>query len=211
VAELPDPVHDPEAVRSLAEDILSQPRYREPSESFVDMFLRWVGERIADLLSAAGGSGGGPALSWLILIAAALALLYVLYRFGRGVRVDTTRAPGAAPEMIELSRSPVEWRSEASALAAEGRYREAMRCRYRALVAELVAIDVVPEIPGRTAREYVADVVVNRPAAGPATAEATDLFEAAWYGDAPTGPPELDRFAELEAQVLDRGRAGAKT
>ena len=61
---------------------------------------------------------------------------------------------------------------------------------------------MIPELAGRTAREYVADVVVERPPAGPPMAAATDLFEGAWYGDAPTGPAELERFIALEGEVL---------
>jgi hypothetical protein len=213
VAELPEPVHDPEEVRSLAEQILGHPRYREPAEPLLDRFLGWVGDRLADLLSLAGGGEGavGGILSWLLIAAALLAIGYVVYRYGRNFRIERTSEPGAAPAMVELTRSPAAWREEAAALASEGRYREAVRCRHRALVADLVAADVIPEIPGRTAREYVADVAVNRPPAGPSAAEATDLFEAAWYGDAPTGAPELARFEDLEARVLDRRTAGAGT
>jgi hypothetical protein len=211
VAELPEPVHDPERVRSLAEQILADPRYDEPAEPLLDRVLNWIGERIGDLLEALGGGagGGGAGLSWLALFLAGAAIAYLALRFGRGFSVDRRSGPDAPPAMVELSRTPDTWRDEAAALAAEGRFREALRCRHRALVAELVALGVIPEIPGRTAREYVADVAVHRPASGPAVGAATDLFEAAWYGQAPTGADELHRFEELEAEALGRRTAGA--
>jgi hypothetical protein len=200
--ELPDPVSDPEQVRRIADDILADPRYQPPTESPWEVFLGWVGDRIADLLGRLGGSGGGAVLAWVLLAGIVAAIVLVVLRFGPGVRIERTDRPGAAPSMVELARSPAEWRAEAARLEAAGRFREAMRCQHRALVADLVAAGAIPEIPGRTAREYVADVTMARPPSGPSMAAATDLFEAAWYGDAPTGPPELARFVELEHEVL---------
>ena len=208
--ELPEPTRDPDDVRSVAEDVLSDPRYRPPEESPLESFQRWVGERLSELLSNLAGSGGGAVLSWAILLAAVGGLVWVLVRYGRGVRIDPVDGPRAGDTMVELSRSPAAWRAEADELAATGRHREAMRCRHRALVGDLVAIGVIPEIPGRTAREYVADVVVERPDAGPSMALATDLFEGAWYGDAPTGAAELERFVELEGEVLAAARSEAR-
>jgi hypothetical protein len=209
--ELPDPVADPERVRRLADDILADPRYQPPSESPWEIFLGWVGDRIADLLGRLGGSGGGTVLAWALLAGIVAAIVLVVLRFGPGVRVERADPSAAAPSMVELARSPAEWREEAARLEAAGRFRAAMRCQHRALVADLVAAGVIPEIPGRTAREYVADVTVERPTGGPAMAAATDLFEGAWYGRAPTGAPELARFVELEHEVLRTEPAAAGT
>jgi hypothetical protein len=70
------------------------------------------------------------------------------------------------------------------------------------VIAELVGQGAIPDQAGRTAGEYVRDVARSRPEAAPALAAATELFEAAWYGGADTGPAEAARFAELDAQVL---------
>jgi hypothetical protein len=104
--------------------------------------------------------------------------------------------------MVELTRTPREWRAEADALEAAGRWKEGLRCRYRALIAELVRRGAIPDQPGRTAGEYVSDVAGTLPAAAPALAAATELFEAAWYGDLPTGAGEAERFRRFDAQVL---------
>ena len=105
--------------------------------------------------------------------------------------------------MVELTRRPDEWRAEAARLEAEGRWAEGLRCRYRALVAELVARGAIAELPGRTAGEYVRDVSASLPQAAPSFAAATELFEAVWYGGAETGAAEAARFAELEARTLN--------
>ena len=41
------------------------------------------------------------------------------------------------------------------------------------------------------------------PAVGEQFREATDLFDEAWYGDAPTGPTEAARLKDLSAAVLE--------
>jgi hypothetical protein len=57
-------------------------------------------------------------------------------------------------------------------------------------------------MPGRTAGEYVRDVAAGEPGVAPAFAAATELFELAWYADAPTGADECARFRDLDQRVL---------
>jgi hypothetical protein len=76
-----------------------------------------------------------------------------------------------------------------------------LRCRYRALAAQLVARKVVPDIPGRTVGEHRADVRAAAPAAAPSFDEAAELFESAWYGDQPTGADENARFRAMSDTV----------
>jgi hypothetical protein len=81
-----------------------------------------------------------------------------------------------------------------------------LRCRYRALVADLAGRGLVDEVPGRTTGEYRAEVGENVPRVAPEFAGATELFEAAWYGNRPTGEEESQRFRRLADQVM----AGAR-
>jgi hypothetical protein len=78
-----------------------------------------------------------------------------------------------------------------------------LRCRYRALVADLATRGVLEEKPGRTAGEYRAELRGTVPAASQSFAGATALFERAWYGGRPAGADDAERFRELEASVLD--------
>jgi hypothetical protein len=71
------------------------------------------------------------------------------------------------------------------------------------LVTELIERDLVDDVPGRTAGEYRAEVDAGLPAAAPAFSEASDLFELAWYADAPTGTDENRRIRGLTDQVLE--------
>lgn len=200
--ELPPSSHDPGAVRDLADSILAQPRYDRPPRSLPDRVLDWFGEQLGRVLGSLVSGEAGALLAWAFVIAALALVAYLVLRFGRVGRLPTP-ARHRDEVMIELTRSPAEWRAEAERLEAAGRWKEGLRCRHRALVAELVRRGTLPDRPGRTAREHVREVASSLPGAVEPLAAATDLFEAAWYGDAPTGQDEARRFEALASQVLD--------
>jgi hypothetical protein len=99
-------------------------------------------------------------------------------------------------------RPAAEWRAEAEAHETAGRWRPALRCRYRALVADLASRGLVEEVPGRTTGEYRRQVDAAVPDVAPAFDGATLLFEGAWYGGRDTGADDAARFRALEARVL---------
>lgn len=199
--ELPPSDHDPQSVRDLAESILAAPRYDRPSKSIPDRILEWFGEQLGKVLGSLVGGGAGTLIAWLFVLGVVALVVYLIVRFGR---LGSLPRPLDRPSrvMVELTRTPGEWRAEAEAMEAQGRWKEGLRCRHRALIAELVRRGAIPEQAGRTAREYVADVAVSLPAATPALAAATEMFEAAWYGDVAMGPDDAARFEALDAEVL---------
>lgn len=198
---LPPPGHDPNDVRELAEQILSESRYDRPPEPILDRILAWFGEQVSRFIGAVTGSAAGWFVAWAVVLVAIAFVVYLIVRHGRiGALPRPERK--RAEVMIELTRSPAEWRAEADQLEAAGRWREALRCRYRSLIAELVARGTIPDRAGRTAGEYVTDVQRDVPPASVPMAAATELFEAVWYGGAASGPDEAARFIDLERQVL---------
>jgi hypothetical protein len=202
---IPIPPWSAEDARQAADQILADDRYREPTPTLLERVQDWIDDLFADLFGSLADAGGGF-VGWILLAAAVAAIVFFVLRFGGSVQPD--RRVAEAEVMVELTRSPGEWREEAARLEREGRYKEALRCLYRALVADLVARDLIPEIPGRTAGEYVRDIAANAPDQAPAFAAATELFELAWYANAPTGAPECARFRDASASVLgERARA----
>lgn len=199
--QLPPSAHDPQAVRDLADKILADPRYDRPPKSIPDRILGWFGEQLGRVFGSLVGSGAGTLVAWVLVLGAVGLVVYLVVRYGRVGQLPRP-LDRSAKVMVELTRTPSEWRAEAAALEAAGRWKEGLRCRHRALIAELVRRGAIPEQPGRTAGEYVRDVAVSLPDAAPALAAATELFEAAWYGDAPTGSDEAARFEALAAKVL---------
>ncbi len=198
---LPPTTPDPAAVRDLADRILAQTRYDRPAESIPDRIMGWLGDLLARAFGNLVSGGGGAAFAWVILLAAVGGVVYLLVRYGR-VTLPSLPTDDEPEVMVELTRSAREWRTEADRLEAADRWAEGLRCRHRALVADLVRRGAIPEQAGRTAGEYVRDVAGSLPDAAPAMAAATELFEAAWYGGATTGAAEAARFADLDARVL---------
>jgi hypothetical protein len=198
-SDLPRPTTGGDAVREAADRILARPEFDEDQRSLLERARDWVFDRLDDLLGELGGGGGGELLGWALVAALTLAAIVFAVRFTRGARRDPGVAPGRP---LVPRRTAAEWRAEAEAHEAAGRWRPALRCRYRALVADLAARGLVEEVPGRTSGEYRRQVDVALPEVAPAFDGATSLFEGAWYGGRATGADDAARFRELEARVL---------
>jgi hypothetical protein len=199
--DLPVPEHDPGEVRDATRRVLRLPEFQPAQRSGVQIAWDWLMEQLGILLGllASGGAGSIVGLVVVLLIMAAVFLLIV--RFSRGI----TRDPAMAAALPAVPRrSGAEWRAEAEAQERAGEWRQAVRSRYRALVADLATRGLVDEIPGRTAGEYRGEVRRNVPTAAAEFADATELFELAWYARWPTGPDDAARLRALSDQVLRR-------
>jgi hypothetical protein len=198
------PDRDPEQVRQVVREILSRPEFRPPPRSLTERLLDWVLEAIGRLLAALGGTGAGG-IAGLVLLALVLGGVGVLAaRFSRGL---TPSPEVAAAVPAGRRRSAAEWRAEAEAQERAGAWREAVRSRYRALVADLASRGLVEEVPGRTAGEYRREIGRALPEAATDFAGATELFEVAWYGRSGTGAGEAAHLRDLADRVLRRAGA----
>ncbi len=203
LARLPVPERPPERVRQAVDEVLARAEY----DSLRPTLLQRIWEAIRDaweaLLSGLAGSGQGGALGALVLIVSALLLGWLVIRLLGRMRRD----PGARSGLDEqLGRTPGSWRREAEERSAAAQWRLALRCHYRAALAELAARGHVDEQPGRTTGEHLLAVRRSLPEAGPAFADLTAAFDEAWYGAAELGAAEVARAAELAAAVENAGR-----
>jgi hypothetical protein len=202
---LPEPETPPAEVRERAEEILSRAEFQEPEPSLVERAITWLTDRIEDLVGALGGGIGGQAvLGWIALGLLAVLVVGLAVLLLRRARSSEPRDLAAAAVSVELARGAKGWLAAAEEAEAEGRWRLGLRCRYRALAAELITMGVLDEIPGRTTGEHRREVAERAPQAAAAFAGAAELFDRAWYGNRPTGTDERDRFQELAAEVLRR-------
>jgi hypothetical protein len=198
------PGGDPERVHRVVREVLSRPEFRPPERSLLERAVDWALEVIGRLLGALAGSGAGGIVGLLLLALVLAGVGLLAARLSRGL----TPSPEVAAAMPGVRRrSAAEWRAEAQAHERSGAWREAVRCRYRALVADLATRGLVEEVPGRTAGEYRREVGRAVPAAAADFAGATELFEVAWYGRADTGPREAAHLRDLSDRVLQRTRA----
>ena len=201
------PAASPEEVRRGADEILSRPEFQAPPRSLYQQVLDWIGDRIGDVVGALVSGGAGGLVAWALLVAAIALLGYLLLR---AVQRDRRQPPGAAsganPVLDADAARPADaWLAEAARFEAEERWRESLRCRYRALVATLASRGVVEEVPGRTTGEYRTLVRRSRPAVDEPFTGATDLFERAWYGSQETGPEDASAFRDLADRVTAGG------
>ena len=197
LAELPVPRTGARQADEAADRILARREFGG-GETWLTRARDWVFERIGDLFEQILGAGGGGLAAVVVAVVLAALAVVVAVRSTRDLR-QGRRPDEVAPAGL---RPAVDWRADAAANEAAGDWRAALRCRYRALVADLAARGLVDEVPGRTAGEYRREVGASVPAAAGDFDGATALFEAAWYGNRPTGPDEAQRFRAHERRVL---------
>lgn len=206
---LPPPEAGADEIRRAADEILSRSEFQEPPRSLYQQALDWIGDRIAEAIGALASGGAGALVAWAVLVAVVALVAYLVVRTVQGDRRRRPAAGDAGFTVDTDDRRPAEaWAAEAERFEGEGRWRDAIRCRYRAIVAGLARSGVVDEVPGRTAGEYRVLVDHDRPAIAEPFAGATDLFERAWYGEE-AGPEGSRSIRDLAARVeAGAGAAG---
>ena len=200
--ELPVPQEGPAAARRRAVEILARPELAPEPRSLLQRGLDEVGELLARILGGVGG--GSPVVAWAVVAAVAGVLVLVLWRAARALQADG-RIDREVP--VDGRRRPAaDWRAEAAAHEAAGRFRDGLRCSWRAVVADLAAAGLVEEVPGRTTGEYRARVERSLPHGAGPFGQATRLFEDAWYAAIEIGPAEAAQVRHLGDQVLAEAR-----
>jgi Domain of unknown function (DUF4129) len=217
--DLPPPEHTPAEARDAADGVLARPEYNWGDQrGLVERILDWFGDRINDLvesLGIGGVEGGGLSVwvAWAVLAVIVLVIAFLVFRSRSGWRRDRARGGGrGGPVVVTPGEEAVDWAAEAARCEAEGRWREALRARYRVLVGDLAERGLIGDLVGRTAGELAAEVRERSPDASRAFDPATAMFEDAWYGAVPVGPDDLARFAglaEAAQAAAARGRGGA--
>ena len=182
------------------------PRVQSPPE--------WLLDRAADLLNmiqdwlnaiwkALFGrelkpreKGIGAAEGTLALVALASAVFAVLAYRAYRARLRVSAKPlveeSAEPDRDDdpTSRPPSEWELHAEALARAGRYREAIRAWYHAVLAATFSRGFVTYAKGRTNWEYVAALSPGLPFRNDVISM-TQRFEGCWYGGREASPRVL--------------------
>lgn len=204
LAEAPSPG----AVRDAATEVFSRAEF-ERHRTLLERIAEWFAKlfrgrepRMGQLNAPSGGSALGELLLYLLLAAAVVVAVWLVVRTLRTRRVKRVEHELDDDPLVEEERAAVEWRSDAERAEAEGRWKDAMRDRYRELVAELVERRVLPDVAGRTTGELRLDMAAHAPVAAEPFSEACLLFELPWYADVATGPDENARLRALTNEVL---------
>lgn len=193
---------DPDQVRQVVEDVLDRAAFRQPEPGLFERIRRAVLEALADVLGGLLTGGSADLVGWAIALVATVVLVALVVRFLRGT---TGRGSGSSADRSVASAppDPAHWLARAQQHAREGRIREASRCRYRALVAELELRGILEDRPGQTVGEETDDLRRQRPAVAIPFADAADVFQTAWYGPDEPYHADLDRLSRLCDRVLE--------
>lgn len=179
---------------------------------------------IPDIGDPPSGLGLIGQLLVVVLVAAlVLMIVWLVMRWRDGQVVDADGDDGddldrdeevdeeIGARVIDVETPPERWRRHAAEHRAAGRYREAIRCQYRALVGDLARAGYVDEIPGRTSGEERSQVADIAPGLADAFATAADAFDVAWFDDGVVTSDDDLRFLAAETTVLDAALAGARS
>ncbi len=194
---------DPDQIRESACRLVAADRVCSPPKPrSVDppSGLGWIGSLV-------------EAVVWIVFVALVVVLVVLLVRAAMGLgglgrrrrRPRDVADPEAEPlgaVRIDTSREPAEWRCEADAHRTAGRFRDAVRCRYRALVGDLARAGLIDEIPGRTSGEERVQLREVVPSAGPPFDRVAWLFDDTWYGDRDATDDDVAEVERLEQDVL---------
>ena len=156
-------------------------------------------------------STGSVMLRWLVFAVVAIILLLLLMlainvlrrsRAAAPAAVETSTPLGSKADEDPLSRGATEWERYAGELARAGRYREAIRAWYHAVLVTTYASGILHFRKGRTNWEYVASLAPSLPWRAEMI-ELTRRFEREWYGKDQSTQEALDECGELAAGIID--------
>lgn len=224
----PDPVSDPASdarARAAAHDILARPEFDEYPDArgrgvrdALESLLEWLfRQRDPVELPRAPALAPIPLPGPLAFLAIAIALL-VLVAIVLWVTRPLRRAPrapvagpleGAADGAIDpRERAPDQWVDDAARLAAERRYREALRALYLATLVALDRARLIRFDPTRTNGHYLR--ALRRAEVRPYFLEFTRIFDRTWYGREEAGEAEYLACRAHAEKIVAGAREGAR-
>lgn len=203
-----------EAWIKRAEAIKQQPLYRDPEPG---QRSNWIGRALERLtfdpncrcrrretdtnLDVPNAGSLLTFIAWIVLgLAVAAGIFFAVREFG-GFS-PRRRALKALLEDDEPERTAPEWIENARGLAAQGKYREAVRSLYLACLVEFDNANVARFIRGETNWEHL-----HRIHASPRRPteidflEPTQRFDRIWYGYKTQGQLDFDYFMEVYERV----------
>lgn len=181
--------------RQLARRELARPEYK-PS------LLSRLGHDLEHWLSSLASHSAGGSPSWIgvvLLVIAIAAVLAIVFYLGRSAR--NSRRPADLAVLNDRQRTAAEHRQAADALAAGGRYGDAIVERVRAIAVELETRQILAPRPGRTAAELSAEAGRLIPAEATALRSAAQLFDDVRYGGRNGNEPGYRLVRDLDERV----------
>jgi hypothetical protein len=192
-----------EEARRWAWQELSDPVYARHERGLTERALLWVWRHLQDLELPAGPGGTG---GFVILVA--LVLVVVLVVWFRAGPLRTAARAARQSVLHDTTLTAAQHRGLADQAASEGRWEEAVRERFRAVVRQLEERALLDELPGRTAQEVAADASRTLPPLARPLHEGARVFDDVCYGSRRATAQHDQRLRELDAQVSSAHPSG---
>lgn len=189
---------EPDAIRRAAAEVLARAEF-STAQPPLQRALGWLSDLLARGIALLGGDGRGLIIGIVILVAALAATIALGIVLVRRVRRDPSGA--ARRSGAFAGRSSDDWMARAREREAAHDWPAALRCRYRALLADLVEAQVIDEVAGRTARDYERAIAGAASGVDAQLAWVTDTFEAAWYDRRPVTADDVAHMDRASAAV----------
>lgn len=175
----------------------------------IGQFIDWLREFLPDRLTE--GPGATLGMRWIVIGVVALIVIAIVFlaievirRARRGdAQTLASNAPlRSASDDDPLSRGAMEWERYAAQLAAAGRFREAIRAWYHAVLVTCYAVGALHFRKGRTNWEYIASLSAAT-AWRPDFIRLTQRFEQEWYGSEQSTEDALDDCSADAKRILE--------
>ncbi|MEU7785908.1 DUF4129 domain-containing protein [Amycolatopsis sp. NPDC049159] len=188
---------DRDSARRAAAEELSDPKYRDAQPGFLQQVGQWLGEQVDKLLRGMSSVvPGGP--FGLLLVLVLLIVLVVVVRLRTGKVARTARADRVV--FGGQRKNAADYRRSAAEAAAAGRYDDAVRDRFRAVVRALEERALLDTRSGRTADEAAAEAGTLLPNVADALRTGARLFDDVHYGGREGTEAAYRRLTELDEQ-----------
>ncbi|MEU4249216.1 DUF4129 domain-containing protein [Amycolatopsis sp. NPDC026612] len=170
---------DRDSARRAAAEELSDPKYRDARPNFLQEVGQWLGDRLEELLNSLSSDTPGGIFG-VLLVVVLLIVLVVVIRLRTGKIARTSRAGGAV--FRGQRKSADDYRRSAGEAAAAGRFDDAVRDRFRAVVRALEERALLDTRSGRTADEAAAEAGLLLPNVADRLRQGARLFDDVHYG-----------------------------
>ena len=182
--------------------------------------FKWIGKKIKQFIDwlreflpgeQAEGPGATMGMRWIVIAVVALIVIAIAFLaievIRRARRGDAETLASSAPlrsasDDDPLSRGALEWERYAAQLAAAGRFREAIRAWYHAVLVTCYAGGALHFRKGRTNWEYIASLSAAT-AWRPDFIRLTQRFEQEWYGSEQSTEDALDDCSADAKRILE--------
>lgn len=193
---------DREQARRLLQDELADPVYAQAEPNLLERFVSWVWDQLSSV-EVPNGPGGTTLL--VVTVVVLVVAVAVAFGFAGPLRLRGRTGAGGRDLFADTTSTAARHRSLAEQHAADQRWEDAVRERFRAVVRSMEERAILDPRPGRTAHEAAAEAGPSLPEAAADLLAAAQVFDDVVYGERATTESGYSRVRAVD-ELLGRSR-----